>query len=583
MSINNLRNFIDLLESKNLLKRITAEVDPHLEIPEIHRRVIIDGGPALLYENVKGSPFRAVSNLFGTPERVALAFGDSAGEDLEKLITLVDSLSTNPLQSIWKSKGSLLRLLATRKRFSNNAPVRECVMDPARLTELPFTTSWPLDGGRFLTLPLVYTEHPDTHVPNLGMYRIQRYNDIETGLHMQIGKGGGFHLHRVGERNSAGQRNEKLPVSIWLGGPPAVLLSAIAPLPENIPELLFAGFLLGKSIKYSKDFRNLLLAEAEFAMVGYADPKERKPEGPFGDHYGYYSLQHDFPVFHCEKIYHRKDAIFPLTVVGKPPQEDLFLGDYLQKFFAPVLKKVMPSVKRIWSYGETGFHSLTAAVVQERYGREALMSGFRIFGEGQLSLTKVLFILDQDPPLENIRQTLTYLLERCNFQTDVFIFANSSIDTLDYAGPKLNQGSKMMFVGTGKPIRELQTTPPASSQFRLKLFSPGVLLIEGTSYESNPKLGEEIVQREEFKNFSLLCLVDSIDEIRNDKLFLWTIFTRFEPARDLHANRKEIIRNQTAFSPPLLIDARMKPWYPGTVEADEETVRLVDRRWGEYF
>ncbi len=271
-----------------------------------------------------------------------------------------------------------------------HGPVLEVVEQPSDLNRLPILTTWQQDGGPFITLPLVYTEHPKDKRHNLGMYRLQRHDAGTTGMHWQIGKGGGFH-YAVAE-----QLDEALPVSVFLGGPPALILAAITPLPENVGELMVASLLAGERIPMVRQplSPHPMPAEAEFVLQGHVPPRERRPEGPFGDHYGYYSLRHDYPVFHVDRILHRRDAIYPATVVGKPRQEDFFIGDYLQELLSPLFPMVMPGVRDLWSYGETGFHSLAAAVVKERYGREAMASAFRILGEGQLSLTKFLIATD---------------------------------------------------------------------------------------------------------------------------------------------------------------------------------------------
>ena len=259
-----------------------------------------------------------------------------------------------------------------------------------RLDRLPAITSWPEDGGPFITLPLVYTTHPDRHGHNLGMYRMQVHDARSTGMHWQIGKGGGYH-YAVAEA-----RQQSLPVTVFLGGPPALILSAIAPLPENVPELMLASLIAGERLpQVHGQGPHPLVASAEFALMGEVPPGVRRPEGPFGDHYGYYSLQHDYPVFTVQRMAHRADAIYPATVVGKPRQEDFFIGDLLQELLSPLFPLVMPAVEQLWSYGETGYHSLAAAVVKQRYAREAMASAFRILGEGQLSLTKFLLVTDR--------------------------------------------------------------------------------------------------------------------------------------------------------------------------------------------
>jgi UbiD family decarboxylase len=461
--------------------------------------------------------------------------------------------------------------------------VSEVVEKPAQLTKLPLLTTWELDGGPFITLPLVYTEHPEKPLHNLGMYRVQRYDDQTTGLHMQLGKGGGFHLAE------AARLGRKLPVNIAIGGPPALILAAIAPLPENVPELLLASLMLGKRLPLANNPLGPLpvLQNAEFVLVGEVDPNERRPEGPFGDHYGYYSLQHDYPVFHCHGVLRRKNPLCAATVVGKPRQEDFFLGDYLQELLSPLFPLVMPAVQDLWSYGETGYHSLAAAVVKQRYKREAMASAFRILGEGQLSLTKFLLVLDQPRDLKDFRGTLEHILARCDFRTDLYVFSNLAMDTLDYTGPTVNEGSKGVLLGVGAPIRDLRSTyegPLPRGSSAVKAFCAGCLTVQGPSYQEAPQFGSQLAEDHALNHWPLVVLVDDVVKTNATEMsFLWTAFTRFEPGADIFARQKNIVRNHLAYEPPIVIDARMKPSYPDELFCDPETAALVDRRWLEYF
>ncbi|MDF2576940.1 MAG: 4-hydroxybenzoate decarboxylase [Chlamydiales bacterium] len=584
VGIANLRQWITLLRQHNEIVDIYHEVDSHLEIAEIHRRIAEQNGPALLFHNVKNSSFPVVTNLFGSYKRVQLAFPSDLEEWLAKFIDLITKNPPN-LTSFWKGRSLFSRLMniGTRKRWTK-APVMETLQSPTDLCKLPLLQLWPEDGGHFITLPLVYTEPVNGGPPNLGMYRIQRYNADTTGIHWQIGKGGGFHYYQ------AEQQNRPLPVNISIGGPPALILSAIMPLPENVPEILLAGLLQdGKLTTSSSPFNNYpIFSECEFTLVGYVKPKERQLEGPFGDHYGYYSLAHDFPVFHCQAVYHRKDAIYPATVVGKPRQEDYYLGNYLQKLLSPLFPVVMPGVKDLWSYGETGFHSLGAAIVRERYYRESMASAFRILGEGQLALTKFLMLTDQTVNLENFKELLTIILERFRPETDLFIFANLSLDTLDYTGPELNKGSRGVMLGCGDPIRKLPIEYTEGQPSRLikeiAPFSPGCLVLSVNHKDITDKEMQQILQYPQFNQWPLLVLVDSVEEtVASEASFLWTVFTRFEPAADIYARETTIYRHHLSYKGPILIDARMKPSYPAVVACDSETDALVSKNWNLYF
>ena len=362
---------LSLLARERQLGEVACEVDPELELAEVHRRVIAAGGPALLFRRVRGCDFPVVTNLFGTRGRVELAFGREPERLLAEVARLPQELVPPTLGKAWKKRGLFLKLARVGASERRAGPVTEVVEEP-RLLRLPAIRTWKRDGGSFFTLPLVATRHPETHVPNLGMYRIQVYDDATTGLHMQIGKGGGFHL------SAAERLGKPLPVVIHLGGPPALILAAVAPLPENVPEGLVASLVLGQRVRLASNRHNELplFADAELALVGEAHPGERRPEGPFGDHYGYYSETHDYPVFRCRAVYRRRTPVIPATVVGKPRQEDFFLGDYLQELLSPLFPLAMPAVRSLWSYGETGYHSLAAAVVHERYRRACALLGW---------------------------------------------------------------------------------------------------------------------------------------------------------------------------------------------------------------
>lgn len=586
--MHNLKDFVGRLDEHREVAHVHAEVSSDQEIAEIHRRVIAADGPALFFHRVKGSPFPVVTNLFGTEKRMNLALGQEPMVFLEKLVSKVQTLfplNRHKLFDLAKMAPRLLRTGIQEKNFSpgGNYRLANSEGEPVNLSQIPFTKSWPEDGGHFLTLPLVYTEHPEGKGHNLGVYRIQRHSADRLGIHWQIQKGGGFH-YQVAE--AAG---EALPVNISLGGHPAMIMSAIAPLPENVGELVLASFLQGHKLKTVRYPGHPLpvVAESEFAFLGSVAPKVRFPEGPFGDHYGYYSLQHDYPVFQCHKILYAKDAIFPATVVGKPRQEDFYIGDYLQKLLSPLFPLVMPGVQDLWSYGETGFHALSSAVVKERYPREAMVSAFRILGEGQLSLTKFLLVTDTAVDLRNFKILLQHILERADFATDLYIFNHLSMDTLDYAGPEINKGSKGILLGVGEKRRSLPEQfsgdLPAFCK-KAQPFCPGCLVVEGEAYAREPNLAERIAGHSAFKEFPLVVLVDDAKKtLHSTAAFLWTAFTRMEPAADMFAAKMEVRGHHIGYVYPIAIDARMKPKYPKELFCDPDIRNLVDKRWEEYF
>ncbi len=580
----NLRTFIESLRRENEIVEINAEVDPYLEIAEIHRRVIDAQGKTLLFRNVKGSNFPVVTNLFGTRKRIDLAFGSKPLEFVKRAVHAAENLLPPKLGKLWEYRDLAFSASKFGTKTTRNAPVLESRQSEVDLEKLPLLQLWHEDGGHFVTLPLVYTESPVTGKHNLGMYRMQRYDKSSTGMHWQIGKGGGFHYFE------AEQQNRPLPVTVFLGGAPAMILSAIAPLPEDLPELMLASLLadgkIGTMANPLGADRHRLIAEAEFAICGSVAPHERQPEGPFGDHYGYYSLQHDYPVFRADAVFHRKDAIYPATVVGKPRQEDFFIGDYLQELLSPLFPLVMPVVRDLWSYGETGFHSLAAAIVRERYGREALSAGFRILGEGQLTLTKFLLLTDKPKNLRDFKSLFEHILARVEWHRDLFVFSQTAFDTLDYASGKVNHGSKAILMGIGDAKRELTrafTREIPAGIARIEPFCGGCVVVEGESYEKDPDLASRIAKAGKFDDWQVVVVHDDADVARSTEKFLWATWTRFNPATDIYAKNIELKNNHIGYIAPIVIDARMKPWYPKEVEAREDIVKLVDERWGEYF
>ena len=583
MAFPDLRAFLDQLRRDGDLVEVRAPVDARLEAAEIHRRVIAGGGPALLFTNVAGAAFPLVTNLFGTARRAELAFGAHPQRLIRRLVELVETALPPTPAKMWGARDVVSQLLRVGMRRRRSGPVSEVVTDDVRLDQLPALTTWPEDGGPFVTLPLVFTEHPDGRGHNLGMYRLQVHDATTTGMHWQIGKGGGFH-YAVAE-----SRDEPLPVTVFVGGPPALILSAIAPLPENVPELMLASLIAGRRLDLVRGVGpHPLVGSAEFSLIGEVAPHERRPEGPFGDHYGYYSLTHDYPAFRVRRMAHRRDAIFPATVVGKPRQEDFFIGDLLQDLLSPLFPLVMPAVRDLWSYGETGYHSLSAAVVRERYAREAMSSAFRILGEGQLSLTKFLLLTDQTVDLKDFRATLEHVLARTNPETDLYVFSNLSMDTLDYTGPEVNRGSKGVWLGLGDPVRELprsfaaESVPPGVTDVRV--FCGGCLVVGTRPYAEEPDAPARLAGHAAFADWPLVVLTDEpARAARSAMNFLWTTFTRFEPAADIHAAGTRVVRQHLVRTPPIVIDARLKPGFPDELTCRDDIASRVSGRWTEYF
>ena len=584
-SFPDLRAFLDQLRRDGDLVTVDAPVDANQEAAEIHRRVIAAGGPALLFTNVRGRAFPLVTNLFGTARRAELAFGTRPLALIRRIVGLVETLLPPTPAKLWGARDVGRAMLGLGLKRGTGGPILD-VVEPPGFDRLPVVTCWPEDGGPFVTLPLVYTEHPAGKGHNVGMYRLQVYDRETTGMHWQIGKGGGFHYA------AAEALGRSLPVTVFLGGPPALILSAIAPLPENVPELMLASLIAGERLRVTKApgrHPHSLVAGAEFALMGEVRPRDRKPEGPFGDHYGYYSLRHDYPVFRVHRLARRRDAIYPATVVGKPRQEDFFIGDLLQELLSPLFPLVMPGVRDLWSYGETGYHSLAGAVVRDRYAREAMASAFRILGEGQLSLTKFLIATDQPVALKDFRATLEHLLARTHVETDLYVFSNLSMDTLDYTGPEVNRGSKGVWLGLGDAVRDLPrefrpTVPPPADAVDVRVFCGGCLVVGGPGYANDPDAAERLAAHPAFAGWPLVVLTDEPERAARSVVnFLWTTFTRFEPARDIHAAATRVVRHHVTYTPPIVIDARLKPGFPAELFCAPEVAETVTRRWREYF
>ncbi|HYK89658.1 MAG TPA: UbiD family decarboxylase [Acidobacteriota bacterium] len=581
----NLRAYLETLTREGELHRVEEPVDPHLELAEIHRRVVARQGPALLFTRVARTAYPVVTNLFGTRRRIDLAFGEDPLRFFSRLTEAAQSVLQPSLAGIWNYRDLIGTALRVGTKSTASGPVIEKRVTPPRLKLLPQIQCWPRDGGPFLTLPVTYTEHPVTGRANLGMYRNQIYDDTTAGMHFQIHRGIGFHYYEAERIGSP------LPANVFLGGPPALMLSAIAPLPENVPEVMLASLLQGGRLSLIRNPRISalpLVAEADFALIGKIPPQARRTEGPFGDHYGYYSLEHPFPVFEVEDIYHRKDAVFPATVVGRPRQEDHYIGEYLQELFSPLFPLVMNGVVSVWAYDDAGVHTLASAIVRERYRREAFMAAMRILGEGQLSLTKFLMVTDGRVPLKDFRTVLVHILERADFATDLFVFSNVSQDTLDYTSGILNEGSKAILMGLGEKRYQLTTqvsTELHSPIFRRQAcFAPGVLVVEGPPWHDGDTAIADLVREDAVRAFRLICLVDdAADCTRDDPSFLWTVFTRFEPAADICARESRLDRFHVNLSAPLVLDCRLKPWYPPPVEPLPETVARVDVLWPKIF
>jgi 4-hydroxy-3-polyprenylbenzoate decarboxylase len=588
------------LQAAGHLIQLDEPIDACLEAAEIQRRVYQSRGPAVLLANVRGSRFPMVCNLFGTLERARFLFRDT----LEQVRRLIE-LKTDP-ERFWRRPGRYWRApLSALKMLPRTRRRGPVLLERTRISELPQLKSWPDDGGAFITLPQVYTEHPDRpglRGSNLGMYRVQlsggQYRpDAEIGLHYQIHRGIGVH-HQAARR-----RKEPLRVHIFVGGTPAMTLAAVMPLPEGMSELTFAGALAGHRIPMiQRAGQPAIYADADFCITGTVDPDRTLPEGPFGDHLGYYSLRHEFPVLQVDGVYHRPGAIWPFTVVGRPPQEDTTFGELIHELTGPVIPTVIPGVSAVNAVDAAGVHPLLLAIGSERYvpfqaadePRELLTQAHAILGQGQMSLAKYLLIVNQADDVglrvDDIGGFLAHLLRRVDWQRDLHFQTRTTIDTLDYSGTRMHEGSKLVVAAVGSPRRELPTELPGELRLpdgfgRPKVCLPGILAVEGPPANHDPtsenpdltRFCDALDDQQPINAFPLVVLVDdSPFTARSLNNFLWVVFTRSNPAADIGGLGASTHQKHWGCRGSLVIDARIKPQHAPPLMEDPEVTRRVD-------
>ena len=597
MSYKSLYHCVQDLERHKQLVRIKEEIDPYLEMAEIQRRAYAHDAPAILFERVKGSPFPAVCNLFGTMDRCRFIFRSTLRR-VEKVVSVKADISS-VLKAPHKFLGvpfTALKSLPLKSWW--NAPI---LHNTTQLDQLPQIHSWPMDGGPYVTLPQVYTEDPDAPgvmKSNVGMYRIQMAGNKfipnkQLGLHYQIHRGIGVH------HSKANAKGERLRVSIFVGGPPAHTFSAVMPLPEGLSELMFAGMFAGRNFRYVHKNGHTLSADADFCIVGSIDPQATLPEGPFGDHLGYYSLQHEFPVMEVDAVYHRKNAIWPFTVVGRPPQEDTSFGQLIHDVTAAMVPASIPGLAAMHAVDAAGVHPLLLAIgseryvpYRERYPQEILTIANAILGFGQASLAKYLMIVakeDQTPDIHDIEAYLQHLLRRIDLRRDLHFQTRTTMDTLDYSGTGLNTGSKVVMAAAGAPIRELTTQ--LSSDFTLPdefsdpLFAmPGILMVQAPRYDASQleahwkKFEERMKSIPDLTQIPLIVWVDDSDfASKTLNNFLWVTFTRSNPSHDMYGVNSFNEHKHWGCEGPLIIDARIKPHHAPPLIEDPAVSKKVDQ------
>ena len=609
MKFSSLKQCLDVLKQQGELVQFHQPVDPNLEMAEITRRVFNAKGPAILFTNIRNTKFSAVSNLFGTFERTLKIFEPQ----LASVKALMDIKSD--FGSVLKAPGKILKALPA---LFHSLPLKtsnpKVLENTCRIQDLPMIKCWPKDGGAFILLPQVFSQDPEKtslFSSNLGMYRIQiSGNDYdpgkEIGLHYQLHRGIGNH------HKKALEKHQVMRVSIFIGGPPAHSLAAVMPLPEGMPEIAFAGALAGKNFKYTKKHGYLISADADFCITGLIVPGKTKKEGPFGDHLGYYSLEHEYPYLKVESVYHRKDAIFPFTVVGCPPQEDSNFGKLIHDITRSAIKDSIPGVIAVNAVDDAGVHPLLLVKAHERYvpyekekrmPRELLTHASRILGTGQLSLAKYLMICaHEDNPGLNVNDEKAFfihMLERIDFSTDLHFFTKTTMDTLDYSTQNITSGSKLVMAAAGEKRRHLKNEFP--QHFSLpeefehpKIVLPGIIVLEGPHFKTYAngkiqinRLKRHLQTQTGLDSLPLFVVVDDTDfSAKSFSNFLWVTFLRSNPSHDIYGINEKTSFKHWECKSPLIIDARIKPFHSDPLVSDKKTVEKVDalgKRGGPLF
>lgn len=595
----NMRSVVNDLQQGGRLLIYDEPISARLEIAEIQRRLYLRQAPAVLFTKVEGCRFPMLANLFGSLDQARYVFRDTIDRVRRAIELKIDPQAAlrNPLRYTTAPFVAWTML----PRSVSRGPV---LKNRCRISDLPQLISWPDDGGPFVTLPQVLSQsltNPKLSGCNLGMYRVQlsgnRYQpDQQVGLHYQLHRGIGVHHHE------AIQQGKPFRVNIFVGGSPAMTVAAVMPLPEGMSELTFAGALAGHRIPMiTSPHHAPIYADADFCIVGEIAPGELLPEGPFGDHLGYYAKIHDFPVLTVKEVYHRDDAIWPFTVVGRPPQEDTTFGELIHELTGPIIPTVLPGVKAVHAVDAAGVHPLLLAIGSERYTpyrkpnrpQELLTQASAILGQGQMSLAKYLFIIDQadDPQLDihDIEQFLTHWLERVNFQRDIHFHTCTTIDTLDYSGSGFNEGSKVVIAAQGAPRRTLirsidGLSLPDGPFHSPQLALPGVVALEGAKfvdYKSAAQQVESFCQQlqasSESQRPALIVIVDdSKFAAKTLNNFLWMTFTRSDPARDIYGTASFIENKHWGCQETLVIDARIKPHHAPPLIEDPQVTAKID-------
>lgn len=588
MRIYSLQDFIKYLDQNGELIRISTEVDPNLEATEISIRALNEGMPALLFENVKGAQFPLAMNVFASEKRIELALGKHPDQLGNELITFMEEAMPPKPKVFFKHLGISKRLFSALPKMAIVPTSQEVVKYP-NLNELPIITCWPEDGGRFITLPQVFTYDPCNGKRNVGMYRMQVFDEKTTGMHWQIQKGGGFHYYQAKKMGS------KFELAVALGTDPALLLATIAALPEGMDEVMFSGFLRGKRTRMAqgKTISVRVPADAEFILEGTVHLTELRMEGPFGDHFGHYSNASEFPVFHINTITHRKNPIYPATIVGRPPMEDKYLGNATQQILGPLIRLIHPEIRNIWAYYEAGFHNLMVVSVEERYRKEAMKTALSIMGEGQLSLTKCVVTVSEDVNPRDFSAVLKAIHEHFDPLYDFIMIPKVPLDTLDFTSYKMNLGSKMIIDATPDDKGNSKT-----KEFKLKDIERvmenidtrikdwnllGETLLVVKVHDKGREVVRKLTKSNELTGPKIIAAVSPDVDIHDQEQTIWGIFTRFDAERDIMFTEEKLVGVSPVYKGKMGIDATWKKGYPNPLIMTEEIVDKVNDRWESYW
>jgi menaquinone biosynthesis decarboxylase len=592
MTFQTCGDFARYLESVGELHRCTVEVDPYLEMTEIATRAIKENRPAIWFEKVKGSKYPVVMNTLANDKRCELALQKHPQQLGEELIRfLEDALPPKP-SALIKHRSLVKRFLHAPPRRSSKALSQEIVEQP-NLDELPILTCWPEDGGRFITLPQVITYDPRTGKRNMGIYRMHVFDKATTGMHWQIQKGGGFHYYQ------AEKLGKEFELAVALGTDPALLMSTIAALPENMDEAMFAGFLRGKRTRFvrGKSISIDVPAEAEFILEGVVPLNERRMEGPFGDHFGHYSHAAEFPVFHIKTVTRRRNAVYPATVVGIPPMEDKWMGDATQMILGPLVKLIHSEITDMWAYYEAGFHNLLVVAVDQRYAKEAMKTALGLMGMSQLSLTKCIILVSEGVNVRNFDEVMKNVRDHFDPHYDYVMIPRVPMDTLDFTSYKMNLGSKMILDATVKqrPADETRASVDrdrrADQVQHLKSLDPRIqdinlvhdtLLLVKVSGQGMP-LVEKLVKHTELPGIKIIATVSEDVDIRDRENYIWGVFTRFDCERDILFTEQKLIGISPVYKGIMGIDATWKQGYPKPLRMTDEVKKRVEERWEGYW